>query len=389
MKRAVPAAWGGGPAKRIHSMQGMGFKLLLSEGAAGGMIGKGGGLIREIQQSTGVKIHLSGKGEFYPGTGLQEANVQSHSIESMNIALQHMTERATEIDQQDEAEKSMACVVPKVSASTVIGKGGSNVRLLQQNTGAKVHIEGAILGSGETAEQVIVLTGTLDSLVGAILQVCAFVQEVCQEPFFHQWLTMSLTCRGAMPAIQQFKGKGVGGPGKGKSGILKGSGKAFGVKGKKSAPELGAVIPPAPFDDGGYDFAKHEYAEDFQEGLHDLDHDHVDAYDVPNVGFDAPEETDDVLMAAAHTVMPHLPGIEAPLLCFAVPSGLVSAVIGKGGLIIKEISASTGAKIAIREIEGDPSQKSVQIKGSALSSAAAYLRVVGRMAELASGTAAE
>merc|ERR1719356_2194337 len=69
------------------------------------------------------------------------------------------------------------------------------------------------------------------------------------------------------------------------------------------------------------------------------------------------------------------------MISVGVPENLVSALIGKQGVIVKEISNMTGTKLMIREVEHDPSQKIVQITGPAIGIAAAYIRVVARVYE--------
>lgn len=71
-----------------------------------------------------------------------------------------------------------------------------------------------------------------------------------------------------------------------------------------------------------------------------------------------------------------------PQIGFAVPAGLVSGLIGRGGCHIKDILKTTGAKVSIRDVEDDSSQKTVLVSGSVVSVSAAYLKVVERLAHL-------
>jgi hypothetical protein len=48
----------------------------------------------------------------------------------------------------------------------------------------------------------------------------------------------------------------------------------------------------------------------------------------------------------------------------SVDASLAGAIIGKGGVNTKHISRMTGAKLAIRDNEGDPNLKNIELEGS-------------------------
>merc|ERR1712087_338360 len=88
------------------------------------------------------------------------------------------------------------------------------------------------------------------------------------------------------------------------------------------------------------------------------------------------------LLAAANRLTPDQAQTPAPVIAIGIPQAMVSGLIGKGGAGTKEITNSTGAKVAVRDIEGDDTQRSVHISGTPIAAAAAYILVSGRMAEL-------
>jgi len=382
MKRPADESWGkGGKTKRVPGTPGSNaFKVLISEYTATAMIGKGGGPIKEIQATTGAKIHLSSRGEYYPNTAAQEANVQAPGAEALNTALQHILNKALEADGiQEGQETQLSIVVPKPVASTVIGKGGSNIKELRASTGCKVHIDEATFGTEDAREQSISLTGLPDGIYNAMMQISNWVQEMVNEPFFATWASTSLAGSGDAGAVMGGKGKGKGkDKGFEKGGFDKGYdkgwggkdawGKEGGGKGWDQGWDKGAA---PPWEKGGSSWGKS--AGGGKKGP--PSNGHVIAYAGGDGGSDA-------LMAAAHRLSPDQVHAPAPVIAIGIPSGMVSGLIGKGGQGVKDITQSTGAKVAVREIEGDPSQKSVHISGTPLNAAAAYILVAGRMAEL-------
>lgn len=349
MKRPATPVWGGAAApKRPNSSPTLAnaphvLKVLISEAAASELIGKGGSIIREIQASTGARIHISNKGEFYPGSALQEANVQAPNGEAHYAALQQIFSRALEADGlQSEREVSTAVVAPRAAASTVIGKGGGTIKQIRSTTGAWIHVEDGMIGHGDTAEQVITLSGPVASVHEALVQVDGVVNEAREEPFFHEWAAVSHCSAHAEAPVRT----GKGGP------STKGR-----TEGKGKAPA------PAPIMAGNNGRG-------------------TAAIGSGSRGGGGGHPALDLVAHAMDSVSPDLPDMQGPPMMFVVPESLVSGIIGKGGVAIKEISASTGAKVVIREIDGDSSQKSVQITGPVFSVAAAWVRVVGRIAEL-------
>merc|ERR1740117_829151 len=61
-----------------------------------------------------------------------------------------------------------------------------------------------------------------------------------------------------------------------------------------------------------------------------------------------------------------------------IPNRLVGGIIGRGGAGTKEIQQMTGTKIGIREIPGDPENRSLNIAGPLADTCAAYMLMMKR-----------
>merc|ERR1719401_1448488 len=61
-----------------------------------------------------------------------------------------------------------------------------------------------------------------------------------------------------------------------------------------------------------------------------------------------------------------------------VPNSLVGGLIGRGGSGTKEVQTMTGTKIGIREIPGDPENRSLNIAGPLPNTCTAYMLMMKR-----------
>merc|ERR1712050_229520 len=108
---------------------------------------------------------------------------------------------------------------------------------------------------------------------------------------------------------------------------------------------------------------------------------------IPNMGMlgDVVASDCDAMVNAVNSLPPALllPDDQSAAINLSCPAEYVSALIGKGGIGTKEITQATGAKIQIREIEGNTVEQAVTISGNVLSVTTAYLRVAGRIARAA------
>merc|ERR1719272_387223 len=67
-----------------------------------------------------------------------------------------------------------------------------------------------------------------------------------------------------------------------------------------------------------------------------------------------------------------------------VPNRLVGGLIGRQGANTKEVQSSTGTKIGIREIPGDPENRTLNIAGPLAATCAAYMMMMKRYLDVES-----
>lgn len=116
------------------------LKFLVSNHAAGSIIGPRGRTIADMQDLTGAHIKLSPSKAYFPGTikrvvmlsGARQSveDVFGRLLEKINEDAQSYTEMVHELD----------VVVPNNTAGMIIGKGGETIRTLQSECGVRVKI---------------------------------------------------------------------------------------------------------------------------------------------------------------------------------------------------------------------------------------------------------
>uniref|UniRef100_A0A023F1K7 Putative rna-binding protein nova1/pasilla n=1 Tax=Triatoma infestans TaxID=30076 RepID=A0A023F1K7_TRIIF len=124
------------------------FKILVPSMAAGAIIGKGGETIAQLQKETNARVKMSKANDFYPGTS-ERVCLISGTIESIMAVLDFMTFKIREKPDKPgvehdgkigEREKQVKILVPNTTAGMIIGKGGSYIKQLKEESGAYVQI---------------------------------------------------------------------------------------------------------------------------------------------------------------------------------------------------------------------------------------------------------
>ena len=128
------------------------LKILVPAIASGAIIGKGGETIAEVQKATGTRIKMSKANDFYPGTTERVGLIQGTNeavLRVMDFIAQKMVEKpdptakpAIDFDNKvcAEREKQIKIIVPNSTAGMIIGKGGTFIKQLKDESGAFIQI---------------------------------------------------------------------------------------------------------------------------------------------------------------------------------------------------------------------------------------------------------
>ncbi|KAJ6349956.1 hypothetical protein OIU78_006199 [Salix suchowensis] len=108
------------------------IKLLVSNAAAGSVIGKGGATITDFQSQSGARIQLSKNYDFFPGTSDRIILISGGIDDALKalelIIAKLLSEIPTEDGDDAEPRMRVRLVVPNNACGSIIGKGGSIIK---------------------------------------------------------------------------------------------------------------------------------------------------------------------------------------------------------------------------------------------------------------------
>jgi len=313
----------------------------MPEALASAVIGKGGQVIAGMRQQAQAKIGLTDHNDFFPGTDCRVLTAQANTPEQlMQVSVQIITKVSdcAEVSPSEgvgqPGELKLRVLLPRAAVGSIIGKGGANVKQLREQSGAKIFISDAV-GSGPGAEQVIAITGPHAAIELVVGEVNKAIQALTEEPWFTVWA--SSTTGG------NYAGAGYGG----------GYGSDYGA---------------GPAGGGGRGGGKGG-----RNG---------------GVGFNNPGV--DLMVQVAQSMPRYvMEDTRGFALSCVVPNKLVGGIIGRGGTGTKEVQTLTGTKIGIREIPGDPDNRSMNIAGPLASTCAAYMMMMKRYLDSEASSASQ
>ncbi|MBA0571186.1 hypothetical protein Golob_004770 [Gossypium lobatum] len=108
------------------------IRFLVSNAAAGSVIGKGGSTITDFQSRSGARIQLSRNHEFFPGTSdriIMVSGTVDEVLKVMELILAKLLNELN-IEENDDVEPrtKVRLVVPNSSCGSIIGKGGATIK---------------------------------------------------------------------------------------------------------------------------------------------------------------------------------------------------------------------------------------------------------------------
>ena len=147
------------------------MKLLVPNYAAGGLIGKGGTLITEMQNKFGGNIRLSSNREYYPGTD-ERVVVVTGEVNQIIDFNNHIMEKVlgdpskqSERSPRDEGRgQKVKIVLTNAAAGLLIGRGGLTIKAIQEESKAKISICGLEVAS-VPGERVLTMSGSTEQRI--------------------------------------------------------------------------------------------------------------------------------------------------------------------------------------------------------------------------------
>ncbi|CDY11291.1 protein BTR1 isoform X2 [Brassica rapa] len=157
------------------------IRFLVSNAAAGSVIGKGGSTITEFQAKSGARIQLSRNQEFFPGT-TDRIIMISGSIKEVVNGLELILDKLhSELHAEEgsdvEPRRRLRLVVPNSSCGGIIGKGGATIKSFIEESKAGIKISPLDNTFYGLSDRLVTLSGTFEEQMRAVDLILAKLTE--------------------------------------------------------------------------------------------------------------------------------------------------------------------------------------------------------------------
>ncbi|KAJ7520856.1 hypothetical protein O6H91_19G026100 [Diphasiastrum complanatum] len=163
-----PEGMNGLSADDISSIQSS-IRFLVSNAAAGSIIGKGGSNISELQSQSGARIQLSRNYEYFPGTTDRVVVLNGTVSEVLTAFKLILTKTTTENNESQDAFKSnqVRLLVPNSVCGAIIGKGGATIKTFIEDSQANIKLSSQEQILSGLSDRIVMITGNLEQQVRA------------------------------------------------------------------------------------------------------------------------------------------------------------------------------------------------------------------------------
>ncbi|KAI5648535.1 hypothetical protein M9H77_34540 [Catharanthus roseus] len=160
------------------------IRFLLSNAEAGSVIGKGGSTINDFQSQSGARIQLSRNYEFFPGTSDRVVMVSGtidDVLKAVDLILNKLLDEFYVEDGGDvDPRLKVRLVVPNGSCGGIIGKGGSIIKSLIEDSRAGIKISPLDSTYPGLYDRLVSINGTLGEQMRAIELILSKLTEDAQ-----------------------------------------------------------------------------------------------------------------------------------------------------------------------------------------------------------------
>ncbi|KAG0474618.1 hypothetical protein HPP92_014304 [Vanilla planifolia] len=160
------------------------IRFLVSNTAAGSIIGKGGATISEFQSRSGARIQLSRNHEFFPGTSDRIIMISggfNEIIKAMELILEKLLNEDEDHHDVDTRTK-VRIIVPNTSCGAIIGKGGSTIKAFIEESQADIKISPQDNTYPGFSDRLVTITGSLEEQMRAIFLIMTKLLEDSHYP---------------------------------------------------------------------------------------------------------------------------------------------------------------------------------------------------------------
>ncbi|KAG2723408.1 hypothetical protein I3760_02G169400 [Carya illinoinensis] len=163
------------------------IRFLVSNAAAGSVIGKGGSTITDFQSQSGARIQLSRNQEFFPGTTdriIMISGTMNDILKAVELILaKFLSEIHAEGGDDVDPRSKVRLIVPNSSCGGIIGKGGSTIKSFIEDSQAGIKISPLDNNYYGLNDRLLTLTGNLDEQMRAIDLI---ISKLAEDPHYSQ-----------------------------------------------------------------------------------------------------------------------------------------------------------------------------------------------------------
>lgn len=163
------------------------IRFLVSNAAAGSVIGKGGATISDFQSQSGARIQLSRNYEFFPGTSdriIMISGALDDVIKAVELILAKLlSELHAEDGVNIDPRTKVRIIVPNSSCGSIIGKGGAIIKSFIEESQAGIKISPQDNNFYGLNDRLVTLTGTLEEQIRAIDLI---LSKLFEDPHYSQ-----------------------------------------------------------------------------------------------------------------------------------------------------------------------------------------------------------
>lgn len=165
------------------------IRFLVSNAAAGSVIGKGGSTITDFQSQSGARIQLSRNNEFFPGTSDRIIMISGGFNEILKATELVLSKLLSEIHAEEgddvDPRSKVRLVVPNSSCGAIIGKAGATIKSFIEDSQAGIKISPQDNNYIGLNDRLVTLTGSLDEQMRAIDLILA---KLTEDSYYSQYM---------------------------------------------------------------------------------------------------------------------------------------------------------------------------------------------------------
>eukprot|EP00929_Paragymnodinium_shiwhaense_P074732 TRINITY_DN3824_c0_g3_i1.p1 TRINITY_DN3824_c0_g3~~TRINITY_DN3824_c0_g3_i1.p1 ORF type:complete len:395 (-),score=58.06 TRINITY_DN3824_c0_g3_i1:84-1211(-) len=158
------------------------LKLLVDDLAAGLFIGKKGHTKKDIERQSGARTVVSGPRLYYPGTDKRVIVLAAPTLDELYIAIDHTIHQCSkgaayesrDAGADDDGNCTLWIVLPERLCGKVLGKGGSQIKQITEQTGIRPAIS-TPADSTVPNERLAAIQGGHDAVLACVKAIAALV----------------------------------------------------------------------------------------------------------------------------------------------------------------------------------------------------------------------